>query len=332
MTVTVILCTYNRCDTLTRTLESLAASSSPQSFECEVLVVDNNSSDRTRQVVEGFCRRSAGNFRYIFERQQGKSFALNAGIRAARGDVLAFLDDDVTVASDWLERLTAPLEESREWAGTGGRIVLDGSFSAPAWLPVGSPFGALPALAALFDLGDKPQELHQAPYGTNMAFRKIMFEKYGLFRTDLGPSPNRGTPRPNEDTEFGRRLLAAGERLHYEPSAVVYHPVPESRVRRYYLLDWWFDYGRSLIRERGKGSPIWGFPRHYFGILKMIGRVLPSYTLRWIRTVNTRERFRWKCAVWCTAGQICETFRVVSETDQMRSEYIPSLSEGRADR
>ena len=83
-----------------------------------------------------------------------------------------------------------------------------------------------------------------------MAFRKEMFEKYGGFRIDLGPSPD--SEIRNEDTEFGRRVTEAGERLRYEPSAVVYHDVPRQRLREEYFLRWWFDYGRAQISEDGK--------------------------------------------------------------------------------
>jgi glycosyltransferase involved in cell wall biosynthesis len=85
----------------------------------EILVVDNNSKDRTREVVEDFCRRDPDHFRYVFEPQQGKSFALNSGIREARGDVVAFMDDDVTVEPTWLQNLTADLW-SGQWTGAGG--------------------------------------------------------------------------------------------------------------------------------------------------------------------------------------------------------------------
>src|SRR6266481_8463227 len=109
MKVTVIVCTHNHCQILAKALESLAASTLPSSVEWEVLVVDNNSNDRTREVVEEYCRRFPGHFCYLFVSQPGKSHALNAGIRGARGDVLAFTDDDVTVEPKWLQNLTAPL-------------------------------------------------------------------------------------------------------------------------------------------------------------------------------------------------------------------------------
>ena len=110
MKVTVVLCTYNRCESLATALDSVSVSQVPPSIPWEVLVIDNNSRDRTRDVVEDFARRYPGRFRYLFESQQGKSFALNRGIREASGDVLAFMDDDVTVDPSWLRKLTVPLE------------------------------------------------------------------------------------------------------------------------------------------------------------------------------------------------------------------------------
>ena len=133
MTITLILCTYNRCRSLAQALESAAALRLPKPIEWEVLVVDNNSSDQTRHVVEDFRRRYPGRFRYLFEPQQGLSYARNAGVRQAKGDILAFTDDDVTVEPTWLQNLTACLHDG-EWAGAGGRTVLAHPFSPPKWL------------------------------------------------------------------------------------------------------------------------------------------------------------------------------------------------------
>src|SRR6266852_954616 len=106
MKVTVILCTYNSCRSLATAPESVAASQMPDSVDWEVLVVDNNSSDRTRAVVEEFCRQHYSRFRYLFEQRQGTSYALNTGIREARGEILAFMDDDVIVEPTWLRNLS----------------------------------------------------------------------------------------------------------------------------------------------------------------------------------------------------------------------------------
>jgi len=309
MNISVILCTYNRAASLAKALESVTLSELPNSVTWEVLVVDNNSRDQTHQVVEEFCLRYPGRFRYLFESRQGKSHALNAGIREARGDILAFVDDDVTVEPTWLRTLTSPLQKS-EWAGSGGRIQLDRALSPPRWLALDGPY-SLGGVLVLFDRGDNPRELDWAPYGTNMAFRKAMFERYGGFRTDLGPNP--GTEIRGEDVEFGRRLMSAGERLRYEPRAIVYHCVPENRLHKEYFLAWYFDFGRALAREWGRGGDIWGIPRPYLGILREATTTMVKLSLRWMLALKPQQRFFYKALVWREAGQIVEKYRMASQ-------------------
>jgi GT2 family glycosyltransferase len=301
--ITVILCTYNRYQSLANALESVAAQKLPQSVDWEVLVVDNNSTDHTRTVVDEFRRRHPGRFLYQFEAQPGKSYALNAAIREAQGDIVAFMDDDVTVEPDWLQNLTAPLHD-HEWAGAGGRIVLEWPASVPDWLATGGEAARLPLPS--FDLGDEAKELREPPFGTNMAFHKIMFEKHGGFRTDLGPSPRRDTPDSCEDTDFGRRLLKAGERLRYEPSAIVHHPVPANRIDKAYFLNWWFDKGRGDVRSnlvhRASALCVAGVPLYLF-------RRLAVWTLRWMIAIRPSHRFSCKLRVWTLAGEIAECYR-----------------------
>ncbi len=284
MHISVILCTYNRCQSLSKALSSVAASTLPPSVEWEVLVVDNNSCDQTREVVEDFCRRYPARFRYLFEPQRGKSHALQTGIGEAPGDVLAFMDDDVTVEPTWLQNLTSELH-SGEWAGAGGRIVLQWPPALPDWLAIEGPWvrHGLPGL----DQGHEAKELVGPPFGTNMAFRKEVFRKHGGFRTDLGPSPDKQIPIPGEDTEFGRRLIVAGERLRYEPSAVVYHPVLENRIKKKYLLGWWFDYGRAHAREV-QIRPLRGFCN--LVAWKLRGVVASDPQLRFFSRLVVRER------------------------------------------
>jgi glycosyltransferase involved in cell wall biosynthesis len=298
MKITVILCTYNRCERLAKALESAAALRLPDSVEWEILVVDNNSSDKTPEMVEVFRRRYPERFRYLFEPQSGKSYALNAGIREARGDVLAFMDDDVTVDPTWLENLTAPLR-SGEWAGSGGRILPERTFVPPPWLSLEERHALAPL--AMFDCGPDACDLTEPPFGTNMAFHKRMFAKYGGFRTDLGPRP--GSEIRSEDTEFGCRLLAAGERLHYEPTAVVYHSVPKNRLDKKYFLAWWFDKARADTRafglQPGSGWCVGSIPLFLL-------RRLAVWILRWMFTITPSPRFSCKLKVWGVAGQILE--------------------------
>jgi glycosyltransferase involved in cell wall biosynthesis len=298
MKITAIVCTYNRCQSLARALESLAVSILPETTEWEVLVVNNNSSDQTEAVVKDFGRQYPGRFRYQFEARQGKSYALNTGIREAIGDILAFIDDDVTVEPMWLQNLTSALDDS-QWAGSGGRTkpaAWVSGFVPPRWLALDGPCSLLGALCAYCDPGDTPGELKDPPIGGNVAFRKEMFDRYGNFRTDLGPFPNNKIGF--EDIEFGRRLMGGGERLCYVPSAVVYHEVPENRVRKEFFLEWWFDFGRGSIRGTEKKPRTWE-------ILKILGRAVLT-SVQWVLTLNSQRRFYRKCLIWYAAGKLVE--------------------------
>jgi hypothetical protein len=142
-----------------------------------------------------------------------------------------------------------------------------------------------------------------------MAFRKEMFEEYGMVRTDLGPGPNQDIPRPNEDTEFARRLMKDGERLRYEPWGIARHPVLKERLRKEYFLNFWFDYGRASIMELEPRPDIFGIPRYYLMMLKHLVVIFPEKTFRWLFAFNLQKKFYARCLVWRTLGQIVEIYR-----------------------
>ncbi len=305
MNLTVVLCSYNRGESLARALNSAAALTVPESIGWQILVVDNNSTDHTSEVCEEFCRRYPDRFHYLFEPQQGLSYARNAGVREARGDIIVFMDDDVTVEPTWLHNLTAELHGG-EWAGAGGRVLPLWTCPPPRWLPREGRYALAPL--TVFDMGAEAGELTEAPFGANMAFRKEMFQKYGGFRTDLGRRP--GTLIGNEDTEFGKRLLMGGERLRYEPSALMYHPVQEARIQKDYFLAWWFDKSRADVME-------FGIPRdakwHIWAVsLDQFLRLAMS-TLRWMIAMGPSRRFSRKLNVWKVAGRIVECYRQALE-------------------
>jgi glycosyltransferase involved in cell wall biosynthesis len=302
MNLSVVVCTFNRSESLTKTLGSLSEQSLPESVAWEVLVVDNNSRDGTREIAEEFCRRFPGQFRYIFEPQQGKSYALNRAIREAHGNIVAFTDDDVTLDPKWLHELTADLY-SEEWAGAGGRTLPERGFVPPRWLAMRVRYALAPL--AIFDMGSEPRELKEAPFGNNMAFRKAVLEKYKGFRIDLGPCAGSSRPQKSEDSEFGTRLLLAGERLRYEPSAVVYHNVPQGRIEKRYFLQWWFDKAGADIQAFGVPDPAWcvaGVPSRLF-------RRLVVWTVLWLSAVEPSRRFDCKIKVWSLLGEIRECYR-----------------------
>lgn len=311
MKITVILCTYNRSKSLERALASVAGSILPESTEWQVLVVDNNSKDDTRKVVSEFTMLHPGRFAYLFEPHPGKSFALNAGISASTADILAFMDDDVEVDPYWLHNLTAKFLDG-PWSGTGGRILPEKGFVPPQWLETQDRYALAPL--AVFDRGSEAGELDEPPFGTNMAYRTEMFAKYGGFRTDLGPRP--GSEMRNEDSDFGSRLLAAGEQFWYEPAAIVYHEVTEHRLRKQYFVRWWYDKARGDIRQDGipKDARFYVAGVPFYFIRRSI-----SWGLRWLVTLNAAERFSRKLSVCRNYGMMMECYRIASSSRKQSS-------------
>lgn len=300
MRVSVILCTYNRSKSLASALASVAASVMPDEVGWEVLVVDNNSSDKTRDVIHQFAQRYPHIFRYVFEPHPGKSNALNRGLRETDADVLVFMDDDVQVEPTWLDRITRIFVDP-SYAGSGGRIVPEQSFKPPAWLEISDRYALAPL--AMFDLGPVAGELKEPPFGTNMAFRREMFSRYGNFRCDLGPQP--GSEIRSEDTEFGMRLINGGERLWYEPAAVVRHATALNRLTQTYFLRWWYDKARADIREFGLSPK----PRWYVaGVPLVLVRRLSVWTLRWLLSFRPGPRFTAKIKLWIAFGALKEYY------------------------
>ncbi len=140
--ITVLIATYNRADLLARTLDTLACSECARPWE--VVVVDNNSSDHTREIVGRRVSAYPVPLRYVFESRQGKSIALNRGIAETRAPLVAFTDDDVRVPPAWLESITAPLFSRADVDYTGGPVRPLWGGAKPDWLDEsGNPGGTI---------------------------------------------------------------------------------------------------------------------------------------------------------------------------------------------
>ena len=299
MKASVIVCTFNRSNALVGLLKSLLLMSVPQDVDWEVLVVDNNSTDTTKSVVESFVAQHPHRIRYLFEGRQGKSFALNAAIQEADGEIVALTDDDVTCHTHWLAELIGAMEKFK-CAGVGGKIIPVWTVTKPSWFEDSGPHKLTPAIVS-FDLGSQPVPLRIAPFGANVAFRKSLFQKYGGFRTDLGLTAQDRIG--GEDTEFCRRLMNAGESLYYAPEAIIYHPVENSRAQRSYFEAWYLGHGKASVRETGipeDAMRYLGVPRY------LLGNLFRS-ALKWFFTLNSKRRFYYKLEVYETIGRIQES-------------------------
>ena len=156
---------------------------------------------------------------------------------------------------------------------------------------------------ARLDLGDVSMEctLKTPPYGANMAFRREVFERYGGFRTDLGPRGGR-VSLLSEDTELCRRVIAAGERVIYFPSLAVEHPVEKARATKRYFRKWYFNYGRSSIRARRSRE------RGLVAIMRCF-RALGGGLYRWTLAQSAAERLSRQLGVYQRIGELVETWR-----------------------
>ncbi len=299
--ISLIICTYNRCASLASALNSLAAMSVPSHMNWELIVVDNNSQDHTRHEVEAFAQRSGLSVRYLFEPRPGKSFALNTGIKEAKGEILAFTDDDIAVDEHWLVEIEKAVQD-HDCLAVGGRILPVWHAPKPRWFCEERPF-SLRGVIVHYDLGEEVCEATIPPFGANMAFRKIAFEKYGLFRTDLGP--RQGILLRGEETEVFQRLLRAKERVVYAPNAIVHHPVPKERLQKAYAQSFFYNVGKTEFRVGGapQGTVCyWGVPRFLF-------RAIAESFFAWTFSLEPRRRFRNKLRMYHAAGMISESRR-----------------------
>lgn len=224
--ISLVVCTYNRADILSRCLLAATRQSLPAS-EYEVVVVDNASTDHTRALVERVSGASAATVRYLHHAVKGLSHARNAGACAARGPVITYIDDDAIAHPSLLDEIVRTFDEHPDAGSVGGRIDLSLPDSLPRWY---SDF--FDGYYSKFDLGlpqtTKVTEVWQYPFGANISFRKAVLEEIGYFNTAMG--------RVGRDSSGGEeldaccRLARRGHGIYYNPAAVVKHIILPSRL------------------------------------------------------------------------------------------------------
>lgn len=237
--VSVVVCTFNRGAMLRPALESLARQTA-DGTRFEVLLVDNNSTDDTRAIIEEFIS-GRDNWFYLRETRQGLSHARNTGVAHARAPIVAFTDDDVRVASDWIARIKQSLDEHPEVDFVGGKVYPRWDVTPPTWL---TRVHWIPL--AVVDHGDVPFYVDAAkPWcmvGANLSVRKQVLLDAGGFSAAF--QRVKDVVGSTEDHEFQRRLWKAGRRGLYAPDVIVEAEVQRDRLSKSYHRRWHTGHGR----------------------------------------------------------------------------------------
>ncbi|MDQ3820439.1 MAG: glycosyltransferase [Acidobacteriota bacterium] len=263
--LSVVISTYNRCDMLPAAIESVLRQET-DGVRYELIVVDNNSSDRTREVVESLMARGAGNLRYVFEGRQGLSHARNAGISEARSPLIAFTDDDVRAAPDWVVSIKRAFDSHPEVDFVGGKVLPQWESEPPPWL-TRKHWAPL----AIVDYGDEPfyvdMEKPLCLVGANLSIRRDLFGRVGLFNPDL--QRVKDGVGSMEDHEFLLRAWKAGRRGLYVPGIVMHAEVQTERMKKDYHRRWHTGHGHfyAIMRaediERGDAR-LFDVPAHLY--------------------------------------------------------------------
>lgn len=241
--ISVIICTHNRGQVFEETVRSFLECHT-DGIDHELLLVDNNSPDGTREIAERLAAMNS-RIRYVMEPQEGLSHARNKGVHVSVGEIVAFADDDVYFSPFWLTALDSAFKRRADIACIGGRVVPCFEADRPSWIE-----DEILWIYGVTRYGDLEREIlpPEVPIGCNMAFRRSVFEQIGVFYTSLGRTP--GSLLSGEDDHIMHRIANAGLKTLYSPEARVSHRISPTRLTRQWVLSRFYWGGVSVVALR----------------------------------------------------------------------------------
>lgn len=248
--LSIVICTYNREEFIGKTLLHLSQQS--LSFDkFEVIIVNNNSTDRTEVICQEFIKSHPKmSIHYYLEAQQGHSYARNRGIKEASGEFITYIDDDAFVHPDFGSNIIRFFGEHTDVNAIGGKIIPVYQHGKPRWMS----HYLLPLVSAL-DMGKQPKVFggRKFPVGANVSFRKSVFDRYGLFNVKLGRIGS--GLMGGDEKEMIYRMKKNNELIFYVPDVVVEHVIPPKRLEMDYIRGLAEGVGKSEKRRlRGESS------------------------------------------------------------------------------
>jgi glycosyltransferase involved in cell wall biosynthesis len=279
LTVTLLVCTHNRSRDLRDLLETALAQEADDSYSYEVLIVDNNSDDDTRRVVETLMMSGHPNLRYLFQ-ERPRADALNAGLEAARGVIVSVVGDDCLLPSDWVKKLVVAFREHPDVSVIGSKVLPMWQGTVPSWLGR-QHWSAL----ALTDYGDTPFSV-DAQHKASLLYCSILradAQAVGSFRSvpNVSSEPIGGV----DDVDILERLWLAGKRGLYLPAIVMRHKVNVGRLTKSYHRRWHTEHGRFYAVMRNAsfeqaGVRLFDAPAHVY---RQTGRAALGWMKSWMR-------------------------------------------------
>jgi glucosyl-dolichyl phosphate glucuronosyltransferase len=300
--VSIIVCTRNRAQSLRRMLESASKLQIPDGVLWELVVVDNGSSDATRDVVIGFVDRLP--VCHVHEAEAGLSNARNRGVAEARGALILWTDDDVMVDPGWLAAYVEAAQRYPEAAFFGGRIlpVLEEPRSELFVRNFDHPVLGNLMARRKFDGPTASITPDNMPFGANFAIRSIWQHRFA-YRKELGVSPLQS--RSGEESNLLHEIMGLGATGLTVPGACVQHFIPSSRQSRKYVAKYYYSIGEThaLIKNHvgfalpvgtaatGRwlifGVPSWKYRLAFGRWLRMLAWRLIGNDSKWL--INCRE-------------------------------------------
>lgn len=246
--ISAAICTHNRGKLLSKAIESLLEQSIKRSAY-EILVVDNGSTDGTRDIVKKFDREK--NFKYIIEPNIGVSYARNLAWKVAQGEIIAYLDDDAIACKEWLERIITAFRAIPNLGAVGGRVEPIWEKYPPPWIN-----DNIMRSLSIVDWSEKPTMLGDKNYlvCTNIAFPKKILEQVSGFSLYLGRKGK--SLISNEEIELIIKIKKLKRNIYYDPAILVKHFVSASRLKPKWFRKRWFMQGvSSAIMYRNLENP-----------------------------------------------------------------------------
>ncbi len=312
MLFSIIVCTYNRCDILKITLPCYNSLSIPSGITLQVIIVDNNSNDDTASFVKEFINKNkdnAANFTYVFEPEQGLSHARNTGYKHAKGDYIAYIDDECILPETWLEEAINTIKVADNPAFLGGPYYgkfLPGRFST--WYK--ESFRDFYLLQKNISDGVLNNNYLS---GCNFITRRDVFTKIGLFDTNLGMTGNRLNYGEEQDFQKRFTLQYPGEVIWYNSKLFVWHLIRDEQMS---ILH---DFKESLIRGQSsakeKEFSLLQLILSPFLLIVVIGRALFSALWALIKSLFSKEHFLtllhrdYQNRVWRDIGAVWYRFK-----------------------